>query len=369
MDISPIRLYRSAFVAMCIVGASGSPRVHAGPSTAEALDGCDRTRDAAHTWTMRVTVLSTWRNSTQPNVHGPVTIFVANYVRDGNRFDIESVTPKNGQAGPRGAINDIAGVHRRAIVNGYFIITYGPSAGGAVSTPLYAADGGKYVTTALESTMSFADALEGRLADPEPLTEILRHSADTRISDAGSLIEGQPCLGVTGQSRYGTCTLYCDPKMGYLPRKIVVVKTGGDRYASRRVADTRFVAPSGRAMAPSKVTFTAGSMEFRRFGNVVLPVACHVSQRYDFSDGSWHIREMAVTREDVDLRPDLQNRPGLFEPDIPEGTPLANQDNLQLPYEWHGGKPVPRVNQAALQHMDATGDDFRARRRAEGMDR
>jgi len=277
----------------------------------------------------------------------------AAYVRDGDRRDISSTS-------------DEQPAEARAIVNGYYL-QYSKSPNRTVRDASFAMNGHKFTGPALESTMMFEGALEGWLADPEPNSDVLRHSAaaDARVLDPLESVDGAQCVVLTGSSKYGSTTFWCDPKLRYLARKIVIAKSEHDLIGKARVGDLRLRAPGAGLMAPSRITFTADSIKFETVGAVTLPMSCHVAERYDFPGGIWYAREATITREDVDLHPDL-SKPGLLVPDLPDGTRLSNQENLQIPYEWRAGKPVPLVNQSAVQQMDATAAAARAARNGIG---
>ena len=313
----------------------------------QILDGFDRTIGAARTWSMRVRITITTAASTQMD-RKPVNL-EATYVRDGDRRDITSVSSERpGET--------------RAIVNGYCLYYFKSPT--RIQNCQFALDGKKYVRMAIESTIPYEGALEGRFVEPAGETDVLRHSTagDTRLLDAREPVDGAQCAVVTGSSKYGTVTLWCDPTLGFLARKIVIVKTAHDLVGHNKVGDLRLRAPgSGKLMAPERLTYTADSMKFEKLESVTMPASCRVTERYDFPSGIWYMREMTIVRDQVELHPDL-NRPMLFQPDLPNGTKLSNQEDHQIPYEWHDGKPIPLVNADTVRHMDATADSVRALR-------
>ena len=289
-----------------------------------------------------------------PHVRTPTELH-ATYLRDGDRRAINSETVSDNRG---------VGFHHHSFVNGYFIAFDIPRKG-PPRHGIYAANGAKFVKTAIEATIDSEDAMEGYLSSPERITDLLRSAADCRILDAREVVDGEACVGVTGSCKYGTYTVWCDQKLGWLPRKIVLIKESADLLGHQRLADVRLYSPSGKLAPPRRLTYTAQSMKFTTFGSVVVPVACRVAEHYDFSDGSWAQRNVSVERVNVNLNPKVTAE--AFQPNLPDGTVLANQENLRFPYKWQKGQPVPRVNPLIIRHMDATTDEVRANRERGGQ--
>ena len=302
-----------------------APRLRAGMTADEVLKVCDKSLDAVTVWSMQVQVVSSREQpATEPTK--PV-ITRATYLRDGDRRYIDAATGERSRD-----------PHIVAIINGYFI-KYDLPSEGSPRRGMYSANGSKLVARALDGTMAYEGALEGRLATPDPVTVVLRNSIDTRVTDERSLVDGEPCVVVTGSSKLGRQTAWLDPKLGYWPRQMMLVKSGNDLFGKQRTADVRLYGPSGKLTPLAKLTFTADAMRFQAFGNVTLPISCHVSERYDFADGTWAVRQIDITREKIDLQPEIS--PHSFDPRPPDGTALDNQDDHRVPYEWRDGKPSP----------------------------
>jgi hypothetical protein len=227
---------------------------------------------------------------------------------------------------------------------------------------MYAARGERFMINAL-GRLDFASALEGYVIDPEPVVEICRKAVGPRVRDRQESIDGHPCWVLDTSSRLGKCTVWFDPALGYWARKIVLEKGADDFSGGERVGSWSFVPDSGEGSVTAKrFTYTVDGMKFERFGEILLPTACRVTFRREFSDGSWNVVRTDCTREKIDLKPDFQKVEGAFTPELAEGAVLFNQEDPQIPYAWHGGKPVPRVDRAAVESMDSTARQLRLQR-------
>jgi peroxiredoxin len=328
---------RSLFVTVLVLLLTvGTSAVHAGVTAQEVLAACDQSLRAARTWSMQVSTEATAVASPAfQRVIGGTFEDRGTYVRDRDRVDVDMTLT----AAPIRAGASRVGKRERAVVNGYMVV-YSKSPEGRTEGLWFAQDGKKFMSLAL-SPMAFERALEGWLFDPEPVTAILRECADLRITDQAEPLDSHACVVVTGTSKYGKYTLWCDPQLGYLPRRVSLTKTGSDVTGRTTFDKLQLASPSGNGFeAPQRMQVTADSMTFQTIEGVTLPLSCRTVTRYEFADGNWHERRVLVKREKIDLHPDL-NKPDLFQPDLPDGTILSNQEDLNGPYEWRDGKPVP----------------------------
>jgi hypothetical protein len=80
--------------------------------------------------------------------------------------------------------------------------------------------------------------------------------------------------------------------------------------------------------------------EFVQVEQMLLPKKCRMVDKMLFDDGNHLIRHYEGECTKIDLHPVLDR--GAFVPLLENGATLANQQNLQHPYRWRGGKPVPK---------------------------
>jgi hypothetical protein len=205
---------------------------------------------------------------------------------------------------------------------------------------MYAADGSKFLAVI---GIGAEPLLEGYSIDGR-ITDILRMATNTRILDQREEVDGHTCFVLTGsRSPFGRYTLWCDPNCGYMPRKILIEKSGDDTVGGRRIANMRYVTEGNRPVNLSKLVYTVDSMRFQQFGAAFLPIECRMTTRHEYVDGNWHVMDDTCKREKVELKPDLK---GAFQPNLPNGFRLTNLETPNAPYEWRDGRPMPLPNES-----------------------
>jgi hypothetical protein len=287
------------------------------------------------------------------------------YLRDGDRVDVryspdaewtgssdkpQPVQPKRG--GQRGW---------RGIINGWYISYSVLAQGRPDSMAMFAPDGTKRRSKVLPALRGL-EAFDGYLAeDPEPLLNVLRSAPSVRVREGPEPVDGHPCLALDADSPdHGRYRVWFDPASGYYPRRIVIEKSGDNLWADKRLSDWKNFMPQGsKGPTTAKLfTTTMDSAGLEQAGDVWLPAACRVTTVQQYADGNTKTIAMNCRRTRLELRPDFAAL-GAFQPDLREGTRLINEENRQISYEWRDGKPVPKVDKAAVEHMDGTATRLR----------
>lgn len=343
----------------CILAAGTSSSAAPAPEAGTMLDAYERALASTRRWSMEVVISgSVERPTLKPGSPARTgrSFNRAVYRRDGDRIDVELIKLGEADADGKPRPDEYAGERNRAILDGSYI-SYERRPGETVGKRgMYAANGAKFVINAL-GRLDFASALEGYIIDPEPVVEICRRATTRSVRGQPELVDGHPCWVLDTSSKLGRCSVWFDPEVGFWAKKIVLDKGADDMCGGERVGSWSFIPDSGQGTVTAKrFTYTVDGMKFERFGEILLPTACRVTVRREFSDGSWNVARTDCTREKIDLKPDFKalEAAGAFAPELAEGAVLANQENLQLPYVWRGGKPVPRDNVGGAENWDST---------------
>ena len=290
-----------------------------------------RQLDQITTWKMCVSDATTWSESVPDRIESPIpTIATAVYIRDGDRRDVDSSLVSAER-------KSLIVLKQRTVINGYYL-SYVKSPEDSAFIAQYAANGSDHVQAIGLGCEPF---LEGHGVDPGCITDILKKAADRHLLHDLQLIGGHKCIVVTGNcTPFGSYTLWCDPELGYLARKLVILKSGNDLIGSRKVNTLRFEGLGHKPVALASLTYTVDDFKFTEVGGKVIPAACQMVTRHEYADGNWHIAIDKCERSDI--RTTLDRSPAnVFHPDLPDGTRLANLEDPLEPYVWQGGKPAP----------------------------
>jgi hypothetical protein len=183
-------------------------------------------------------------------------------------------------------------------------------------------------------------AFEGWFSDNINIADILLACPDLHIRGVEP-VGSHVCSVVEGKSEYGSYAVWTDPGTRCYPRKISVHKSPDDLFLGKKLKDWHIL--PGHVISTAQVVSFQMEMdnaEFEKTEEVLLPKRCRVIVTMLFSDGSHFIRTYDTRCTKVDLHPEVDRY--AFIPLLEEGATLPNQQDLQKPYRWHGGKPVPK---------------------------
>ena len=262
------------------------------------------------------------------------------YRRDGDRLDVDrSLYGLDAE----GKALTVPKYRTRAMIDGegHAIAYYGATT--APTEVLFTADGRKELGYT-RAQLGSAGALDGYLAnDQVGLVELLRQAKDLRLHPSKETVQGVECYLLEASTDHGTYKVWLDPSHGYLPRKAIVQKRGGDVFDHKPLTETPLL----------EADFILSAVEIQQVDGRLVPVACETEETWRLRDGRSQTMHTAHKRARIDFDPDFQAM-GAFTPDIPNGTRVNYQDYTEtgLAYQWMDGKLVPLVDDADIKDMD-----------------
>jgi RNA polymerase sigma factor (sigma-70 family) len=288
----------------------------------EVLDGYERTRNQARSWTMEVVSSIRVSYPTRPGEGEAASEYRLVYHRDRDRIDVSMPTS-------------------RAVVDGWCILYQRTPKDQPVDFVFYRSDGRKWAHRALQ--MFGAEAMDGFLADEYNLLDFFRAAKEVDASD-GDLVDNKPCVKLDATvPEHGHWTVWFDPATGRLPRKMILRKSGSDVWNGIRLGEFDRFVPKGSTgpMKMTSVTHTVDSFTFGQIDGKTLPLSCRVVQEQRYADGNAKTLTSLCSREKINLHPD-HPAAGAFVVNFSDGQPLVNEDDQTRKMVWRGGKPVAR---------------------------
>lgn len=180
---------------------------------------------------------------------------------------------------------------------------------------------------------------------------VMRAATQLEAAADVELVGGEETVVVKSRGRYGTHTLWLDPKLGHLPRRVEVVKQSGDNLDERQlgVEVSQAVAPPGAARRPvpvpptpreSRVRYENIQIERREGIPVITAFDCLSTTTFDKGktvENRLECRVRAIhvhvtTWTAADFQPSLS---------IPDGTPVVVMDapaGERGGYVWKEGR-------------------------------
>ena len=313
------------------------------------LDAFERTVRSHPRWLMEMSVRDerTFANSPGSAIHVSSHSLCC---RDGDRIDVRVTRHQLGHPP----------FNWRSIVDRWYVAYEMPAPGKTSSLGMFAAHGHKFLGAAMPSGLP---AFDGFVADDYVnLVDVVRSSTTAlSLRSAPERIDGYPCFVLDAVSAdYGTYQIWFDPSVDFYPRKIIVHKSGNSFWSGKRLTQWTNLAPPGSkgAVMTREITYTLDSAQFDQSGGQWFPLQCRVSKVHRYVDGNAQFVTIDCRRTRLDLHPDFDSIKA-FQPELRQGAKLSNQEDRQIPYQWSGGAPVPRIDRNAVAAMDQTAEQLR----------
>lgn len=272
--------------------------------------------------------------------HTGATGYRAQCLRDGDRLDIVTTALFNFDSD---TADPAKGVGRsfRCIINGY-LVSYEVLRSGKGAMALFAPDGRNYLGRSLHALYGI-EAFDGYASsDPAHVPDLILTSPTLHLR-ADERVSGHDCKVIEATSdEYGKYTLWLDPSLDYLPRRIVNDKTAQDVYCGRKLKDWKFVPRGMREAVPVlHVLYALEDADLTQVDGWMMPTQCKFTETMEFQNGRRSVKAYSCTVKKMDLHPSLDPKVA-FVPQLREGAILANQTDRTQPYRWKDGKPVPK---------------------------
>ena len=196
------------------------------------------------------------------------------------------------------------------------------------------------------SVAAGGELLQGTIASQKPLREVLSENTTFSSVQNKQNVGGNPCYVVTSTGVHGDYRIWVDARDGCSIRKCVIRKT----------ADSFSIAgkPLGE-YGISKRLFVYENVSLEEINGVCIPTAATIRKETVYSDGTEDIWLTEVKIDNVEFAPDFS---GVFEPNIPDGTQVANLDTPGIMYTWKEGAPSPTMQAEELDALLESSVEF-----------
>lgn len=160
------------------------------------------------------------------------------------------------------------------------------------------------------------------------------------------------CIAITSKTPYGIYTAWLDPRHGYLPKRIEVLKQGDDRLADGTPINqcppskAGSIWPTGQLIEIRQVIENITFTEFA--GMPVLKALTDTKTSY--FEGDLQLKERSEFLVEEFRKP--QARDLSITVPIPENTAVTVFQNPQIKYLWRNGEIVPDTTPAAIRTLD-----------------
>lgn len=184
-----------------------------------------------------------------------------------------------------------------------------------------------------------------------PLTEILQQSELLAREES---VNGSTLRVLEGKGKWGTHTLWLDPQLGYLPRRIDQSKQANDWGESGKpISSAKYAA--GSVYPNAFLTTWSDRFEvtnFDRVGNQTLVTSFKLMHELRFANGQTVTFRTDVNLSEIQLNPDFsKDDPFRISTSIPNGAYVQVDDREGINYEWQDGKIVKSIRQDSLANL------------------
>jgi hypothetical protein len=182
--------------------------------------------------------------------------------------------------------------------------------------------------------------LDGYLGDSQNWAVILRDSGNAALQQAPEEVDKASCLVLEANTKQGHYKVWVDPEKGYNLRKAVVTKKGDDLYGGTPLSSTNM----------ESATFALASVQFQEVDGIWIPIKGTFDRTQNVTGKGgpavWRSTAKSV-RSNVVWNPDF-DKIGAFHLDLPEGTPVRDEDFPGIRYEWHGDSVAPAADSQVI---------------------
>lgn len=191
---------------------------------------------------------------------------------------------------------------------------------------------------------NYGGALFGKMygSSYRSVADLLSESSDFHMHNSKEYIDGVTCVVLEGTSKYGKVTAWIAPEKGYNALKWTIEKTPHHLFDN----------------APIKSNHWQVSFNVQEFHEVIsngkttfVPKLAQFTHSIDLRKGPKNIDHYEYETSDIELEPDFEALVA-FKIDFPDGIRVFNRDFPNVKFIWEKGKPVPFLDQSALDSID-----------------
>lgn len=272
-------------------------------------------------------------------------MFVAQYRRDGDRFDVitHSASDTDGviAADPDDPANRTLLADSRFVVY-RFLRGMAPSY--LKTGPCDQACIGQSLTN---------DIVGGFLSGYLPGTEYssVFNAAETdTVTIRSDALAGKTCLLVESQTKYGNIRIWLSEDDDLNPLKYSIERSATDHWNNVLVRD---VVPD-RPLA--RIVQEVENLDVREINDRKLVISGRYVHRLIYADGKVTEDITTCNRAKIDIEPDFAAMQAFELADVPDGTRVYTPEagTSGVLYEWRGGTVIPAVSASVVNQIDAT---------------
>jgi hypothetical protein len=191
------------------------------------------------------------------------------------------------------------------------------------------------------------------------MVEILRSAKILTANDELEDVHGHETYVLSADTAYGEYTLWLDPAMGFVPRRIKLTREADDLYNGEPMgtppeplsADVIATWPQ-ESLVQNEIL--VDDIRIEEIGDLFVPIAATIANRRQYISGKTLMIDTIHRRFDIETEPDFEAL-GAFNLVIPDGTLVAFEDERGsdgIEYMWRGGAIVPKVDMSVFESIE-----------------
>jgi len=185
------------------------------------------------------------------------------------------------------------------------------------------------------------------------LPDLLRMCALSVRSDS---LVGNAVFILEGRGPYGLYKLWLDPSIGYLPRRIEILKEGNDLMGNKAISQITGDGSLYPASRQKQFSVVVEDFQYQPLGAGFVPTTYSEDAQWIYEDGSQVSVSTAVVLSEFTLLTDssdkLSDKAFELSMKIPDGTRVDVLDSPNISYLWRDGKIEKGVGRDAVQVLE-----------------
>lgn len=183
-------------------------------------------------------------------------------------------------------------------------------------------------------------------------------SSDSRMSKSSEMLGDYTTILLRVKSKFGTHSLWLDPNIGFLPRKIESEKSGRDLLIDEPVESIQWAKEDGGRFPNSllrAVVVTVDGIRTRKVGERDVIVGYERTRRYSFANGETHIYRDEFDASTFEVNPEFDDDVFQLSSKIADGTRVTVFDDRNIVYEWRDGEIRKVIDEETVQQFGKAG--------------